>query len=72
MNLQEGELRYGEEAGKKGIGKEEWKWKGRKESREVRIGIRVRRCLTIDAAYALALVRALIHSRLDYCNGLFA
>ena len=30
----------------------------------------IRRCLTTDAAHAL--VRALIHSRLDSCNGLFA
>ena len=30
----------------------------------------VRRSLTIDTAHAL--VRALIHSRLDYCNGVFA
>jgi Reverse transcriptase (RNA-dependent DNA polymerase)/Endonuclease-reverse transcriptase len=30
----------------------------------------IRRSLTTDAAHAL--VRALIHSRLDYCNGLFA
>ena len=30
----------------------------------------IRRSLTTDAIHAL--VRALIHSRLDYCNGLFA
>ena len=30
----------------------------------------IRRSLTTDAAHTL--VRALIHSRLDYCNGLFA
>ena len=30
----------------------------------------IRRLLTIDTAHAL--VRALIHSRLDYCNGVFA